>query len=114
MKLPEFLTADDGGFIHAAGHRIGLHHVIRLYSEGYSPEMLVGEYPTLPLALVHKMIAFYLENLAEVDAYMAAHDREIEWQMAEPRRGPTFAELRARFEAIRRAEARPNQPAAHP
>jgi hypothetical protein len=34
MTLPEFLTSDDGGYIHATGHRVGLHHVIRLYNEG--------------------------------------------------------------------------------
>jgi uncharacterized protein (DUF433 family) len=104
MRLPEFLTADDGGFIHAVGHRIGLNHVIRLYNEGYSPETLAGHFPTLSLALVHKIIAFYLENRADVDAYLAAHDREIERQTAEPRTAPTLAQLRDRLETQRKAE----------
>ena len=38
MTLPEFLTVDDGGFIHVTGRRIGLHHVLRPYGEGLSPE----------------------------------------------------------------------------
>src|SRR5687768_12384120 len=104
MRLPEFLTAGDGGFIHASGHRIGLNHVVRLYNEGYSPEMLAGHFPTLTLALVHKIIAFYLENQPDVDAYLVAHDREIERQMAEPRTAPTLAQLRDRLETQRRAE----------
>jgi uncharacterized protein (DUF433 family) len=107
MNLPDFLTTDDGGHIHAAGHRIGLHHVVRVYNEGYSPEMIVGHYPTLPLALVHKIIAFYLEHRAEVDAYVAAHEREMERQMAQAKPGPSLPELRARLDAMRRAEARP-------
>ena len=34
--------------------------------------MLACRYPTVPLALVHKVLAFYLENQSEVDAYVAA------------------------------------------
>jgi hypothetical protein len=34
--------------------------------------MLACRYPNLPLALVHKVLACYLENQTEVDAYVAA------------------------------------------
>ena len=108
MNLPDFLTADDGGHIHPKGSRIGLHHIIRAYNEGYSVEMIVAHYPTLSMALVHKVIAFYLENRAAVDAYIADHDRAIERLMAQPRTTPTLAELRARMEARRQAETRPD------
>ena len=110
MTLPEFLTADDGGYIHATGHRIGLHHVVRLYNEGYSPEMLAAHYPSLRLALVHQIIAFYLDNREEVDAYASAHDREMERQMAQARPAPTLAELRSRLDAARRAERQAVEP----
>jgi hypothetical protein len=60
MNLPDFLTADDQGYIHATDHRVGLHHVVRVYNEGYSPEMIVGHYPTLPGDLFHIIIGFYL------------------------------------------------------
>jgi len=105
MQLPDFLTADDGGYIQARGHRIGLNQVVRLYQDGYSPEMISEYYPTLPLALIHKIIAFYLENTAEVDAYVAEHDREMERQMSQPQTTPTLAELRKRLDAKRRADA---------
>ena len=98
MNLPAFLASDDGGFIHLAGHRIGLNHVLRHYNEGYSPEMLACQFPSLRLALVHRIIAFYLENQAEVDAYMAAQVQEVSRQMALPRTAPTLAELRARLD----------------
>jgi uncharacterized protein (DUF433 family) len=104
MQLPDFLDADDGGFIHAKGHRIGLHHILRLYSAGHSPEMIVANYPTLSLSLVHKVIALYLDNSPEVDAYIAEHDRIISEQMASGRSGPTMAELRGRLETKRKAE----------
>lgn len=101
MLLPDFLIADDGGFVHVRGHRIGLHHIIRQYSEGESPEMLAARFPTLSLALIHKVIAFYLEHLHEVDTYIAAHDQEIERQAAAAPPTPSLAELRKRFEAMR-------------
>lgn len=104
-NLPEFLSNDDGGFIHLVGHRIGLHHVVRLYNDGYSPEMLAEEYPTLSLALIHKVIAFYLENQREVDAYAAEHDAEISRQAAAAVAGPSSLDLRQRMDAKRRAEA---------
>lgn len=96
MQLPDFLCTDDGGFIHARGHRIGLHHVVRLYADGYSPEMVSESFPTLPLALIHKIIAFYLENRPEVGAYVAEHDREIDRQASQPQGTPTLAELHKR------------------
>ena len=50
--------------------------------------MLLGFFPTLSLALIHKVIAFYLENQAEVDAYVAHCEAESErhHEAAPPRR----------------------------
>jgi uncharacterized protein (DUF433 family) len=104
MQLPEFLDIDDGGFIHAKGHRIGLHHILRLYNAGHSPEMIVANYPTLSLSLVHKTIAFYLDHATEVDAYIADHDRAMAEQVASSQPGPSLAQLRARLESKRKAE----------
>jgi uncharacterized protein (DUF433 family) len=103
MTLPEFLTQEPDGFIHVTGHRIGLLHVIELYQEGYAPEMLREEFPTLSLALLHKLIAFYLENQAKVDEYLTHCRQEIERQAAAPRPGPDQAELRRRMAALRQA-----------
>lgn len=71
MQLPDFLTQAADGEIRLSGHRIGLYHLVQRYNEGESAEMLACRYPTLPLALVHKVLAFYLENQQEVDAYVA-------------------------------------------
>ena len=96
MTLPDFLTTDDGGFIHLVGHRIGLNHVVNVYNGGKSPEQLVEEFPTLSLARVQQVLAFYRANKAEVDAYIAEHDAELERQMAGARR-IDWDELRRRF-----------------
>jgi hypothetical protein len=42
--------------------------------------MLASRYPTLPLALVHKVLAFYLENQSEIDAYVAACSSALDEQ----------------------------------
>jgi uncharacterized protein (DUF433 family) len=104
MTLPDFLTQDNLGSVRLTGHRIGLLHLIQLYNEGYSAEMLLAEYPSLSLALIHKVIAFYLENQAEMDAYVARCEAEIANQRAAGPAAPTVKELRQRLEAQRQAE----------
>jgi uncharacterized protein (DUF433 family) len=104
MTLPDFLTRGTDGAILLTGHRIGLFHLIHYYNEGYSPEMLVCQYPTLPLALIHKVIAFYLENRAAVDAYVAACRDELNRQRAANPRRIDAAALRQRLEALQKSE----------
>jgi uncharacterized protein (DUF433 family) len=104
MTLPDFLTQEATGEIRLTGHRIGLFHLVHYYNEGYSPEMLVCQYPTLPLALVHKEIAFYLENQQEVNAYVAACRNELNRQRQSNPRRIDVATLWQRLEARRQAE----------
>ncbi len=103
MTLPEFLTKRDDGEITLAGHRIGLYHVVHFYNEGYSPEMLAEQFPMLPLALIHKVIAFYLENKTEVDHYSASCQKELAEQRAQGRH-PDWQALRKRFETLKQAQ----------
>ena len=105
MNLPDFLAQDSHGYIHLAGHRIGLRHVVELYTDGYTPEMLHDHFPTLPLALIYKVIAFYLDNQADVDAYIRQSREALDRQAAEPQPGPDAAELQRRMEARRPKES---------
>jgi hypothetical protein len=63
--------------------------------------MLIEQFPTLSLALVHKVIAFYLENQAEVDAYIARHEAECERLRASTPASPGLMQLRQRLQAMR-------------
>jgi uncharacterized protein (DUF433 family) len=67
MRIPEFLHEQDGE-VRLSGHRISLFHLLSFYQEGYSAEMLNEQFPTLPMALIHKVLGFYWENKAEFDA----------------------------------------------
>jgi uncharacterized protein (DUF433 family) len=98
MRLPDFLKEDSLGYIHLNGHRIGLDNIIPYYNEGYSPEMLVEEFPTLSVDLVRKVIEFYQQNRAEVDAYVKNCDAENERHRANAPRVIDFEELTRRFE----------------
>ena len=99
MNMPDFLTQASDGEIRLTGHRIGLFHVIHYYNEGHTPEMLACQYPSVPLALVHKVIAWYLENQGEADGYVAACTAELTRQRDGNPRRLDLASLRpgARF-----------------
>jgi uncharacterized protein (DUF433 family) len=96
MNLPEFLTLGLRDEIRLTGHRIDLFHFVHYYNEGNSAEMLLGLFPTLDLALIHKVIAFYLENTAMVDAYAAHCEAESERHQATTPPAPTIEQLRER------------------
>ena len=76
--LPPCLYRHSDGEIRLRGHRIGLFHFIYYYNQGYTAEMLLCQFPTLELALVHKVIVFYLEHRDEVDCYVTQYQAEID------------------------------------
>ena len=77
----EFLDPDD---IRIKGHRIGIDDVIDYYLQGFTPEQILEELPSLNLEKIHATITYYLHNRAEVDAYMLrlAQWREQRYQEA--------------------------------
>ncbi len=105
MELPEFLTRDSDGYVHITGHRIGVEDIVHFYNQGSSPEMLLETFPTLSLAVIHKVLGFYLDHQVEVDASIAANEAELERQRTTAPRGPDLAELRRRLKAKQAAEA---------
>jgi len=100
MKLPDFLQQDRDGYIHVAGHRIGIEDIVFCYNDDLSPEMLAAQYPTLTLALIHKALGFYLENRKEIDAYVSDSVRACEEQRSAAPTGPTLDEMRDRLKFL--------------
>jgi uncharacterized protein (DUF433 family) len=94
VNLPDFLTLGTMGAIRVTGHRIDLYLLAQKYSEGYTAEMLHREYPTLPLAMIYKVITFYVENRADVDTYVAAAESRIEELRTDYRPGPGMLRIR--------------------
>jgi uncharacterized protein (DUF433 family) len=104
MTLPDFLTRESTGEIRLTGHRVGLYHLVHYYNDGYSAEMLACQFPGLPLALIHKSIAFYLDNTVEVDAYVAGCKEELDRQRAANPNRPPLAAMRERLAAMQHAK----------
>jgi uncharacterized protein (DUF433 family) len=100
MNLPDFLTEAPFGEILVTGHRIGLYHVVFYFNQGYSPERLHEQFPTLSPELIAQILRFYEQNRAEVDAYMARCQQEIDHQRATTPRVLDWAELRRRMESM--------------
>jgi uncharacterized protein (DUF433 family) len=103
--LPPCLHWHPDGEIRLVGHRIGLYHFIYYYNQGYTAEMLQCQFPTLGLALIHKVIVFYLEHKSEVDHYVEQYRAELDQLRAAGIHAPSVAELRKRLEARQRDEA---------
>ena len=64
----DFLSPDD---IRLKGHRIGIDTVLDYYLEGYTPEEIVANLPTLSLEQVYATITYYLHHRAEMDTYLS-------------------------------------------
>jgi len=94
MNLPDFLTRGSMDEIRLTGHRIDLYLLVQRYKEGHTAEMLQSEYPTLPLELIDDVIGFYLDNKADVDAYVAEVEAKIEAFRASYQPGPGILRLR--------------------
>jgi uncharacterized protein (DUF433 family) len=60
------------------GTRISLDSIIYAFRRGQSPEGIVQSYPLLNLEQVYGAVAFYLANQTEIDAYLAAEEKEFE------------------------------------
>jgi uncharacterized protein (DUF433 family) len=56
--------------IRVQGTRVGIEHILSAYLSGNQPEEIAMEYPSVSLEQVHGVIAYYLRNRSEADAYL--------------------------------------------
>ena len=86
--------------------RVPLELVLFSYKQGMRPEEIVECYSTLQLAEVYAVIAYYLRNTEEMEAYLQETEEVVakayaEWQATNP--DPGFRErLRARQKAMQK------------
>jgi uncharacterized protein (DUF433 family) len=101
------LKQDDDGTIRVSGTRVTLDTLIGFYRQGETPEELHEGFPTVALADIYAVIAYYLTHQTEVDAYLKQRNQEAERIRQEwERRNPpiTKAELLAHLDNKRRSE----------
>jgi uncharacterized protein (DUF433 family) len=99
------LRTDDNGVIRVSNTRVTLHTLINAHKRGDTPEGIHEGFPTVPLADIYAVIAYYLAHTSQIDTYMAEEDAEGErmrqlWETRHP--APTRAELLARLDAQRK------------
>jgi uncharacterized protein (DUF433 family) len=103
--LPHCLHLHPDGEIRLVGHRIGLYHFVYYYNQGFTAEMMLCQFPSLELATIHKVIAFYLDHREEVDRYTAQYQAEIDALRAAGPHAPSIAEVRKRSEIRQKTTA---------
>jgi len=101
QSIPLPLHADADGSLRVGDSRVLFETVIAAYEAGDGVEEVVHNFPTLKLADVHAVMAYYLTHRAESDAYLAtrrglADQARVEWTRRSPPNG-----FRAKLEARR-------------
>lgn len=83
VKLP--LKTDEHGVIRVSDTWVTLHTLLNFYRSGETPEQIREGFPTISLADIYTIIAYYLANQAEIDQYLdeidhKAHKLRDEWK----------------------------------
>ncbi|MFN8481600.1 MAG: DUF433 domain-containing protein [Anaerolineae bacterium] len=99
MELEQYLDFVAPDDIRIRGHRIGIDDVLYYYREGYSPDEILAQFPSLRLEEIYATITYYLHNRSEVDAYLARLNRWREQRYEESRSNPS--PLAERLRAIK-------------
>jgi uncharacterized protein (DUF433 family) len=97
VTWPDYLPEVDGER-RFAGSRVTPRILLHFYGNlGYSAEMLASEFPSVSLLTIHKFLAFYLENTAELDSLIAAQESEMDRLRAASPDHVALADLRKRL-----------------
>ena len=67
---PAPLKLNMDGVVLVGGTRVTLDTVVTAFNQGATAEEIAYRYPSLSLADIYATIAFYLNNTAEVEAYL--------------------------------------------
>lgn len=59
MQLEDYLEFINPNEIRLKGHRIGIEDIIKYYLDGYTPEQILQELPTLNLEKIYAVITYY-------------------------------------------------------
>ena len=72
------LREDTSGALRIGQSRVLLELVIRAFQDGATPEAIVQSYPSVTLADVYAVIAYYLRHRADIEQYLAERERQVE------------------------------------
>ena len=72
------LFNDGQGGLRVTGTRVQLERIVEGWNAGDTPETIVQNYDTLNLRAVYAVLAWYLQNQAEVDEYLRGRAEKAE------------------------------------
>lgn len=64
------LQSDADGVIRVGGTRVTLDTLVAAFDAGGTPEEIVRQYPSVALADVYSVIAYYLRHESDIQAYL--------------------------------------------
>ena len=107
LLIDDYLELVGPDVVRMKGHRIGLEHIVERYHDGYSAEQIALDFPGVGLAQIYGILAYYLHNQDEVDAYIARVNARADAAYQRWAANPSPATERVR--ALRAARARERQ-----
>ena len=88
------LTTSDDGTIRVGNTRVRLDTLVYAFNEGYTAEEIVAQYPALALSDVYAVIAYYLNDRAAVDAYIATRKEKARTMQTDIESKPEYQAFR--------------------
>jgi len=76
--LPAPLWKDEQGAIRVANTRVTLDVIIAAYQHGDTPNEINNGFPTLTLADIYAVLAYYVSNREQVHAYLRERDEQAD------------------------------------
>lgn len=78
VSNPYPIRVDADGVPRVGSSRVRLANVVHYYQQGATPGEIQERLPSLPLADIYAVIAFYLRHRAELDSYLVHQATEAE------------------------------------
>ena len=70
------LESDPDGVVRVGGTRVTLDSVVTAFLKGATAEEIAQQYPSLHLADIYSVIAYYLRRRTEVDSYLSERQKQ--------------------------------------
>jgi uncharacterized protein (DUF433 family) len=96
------IETDADGVTRVGGTRVTLDTVVTAFDAGATAEEIVQQYPSVTLADIYSVIAYYLRHQSEVRAYLAQRQRQAAQVREENERRFDPTSVRDRLLARRR------------
>ena len=109
MTVPLRVESNGAVRVSGPGTRVNLELVVWGHKAGESPEEIQSRLPTIDLADIYVVIAYYLRNTEEVEAYLREIEEDWEQTKAEiddrhPDRRERMKRIRARYAAMQQGK----------